>query len=144
MVVDLLSSLFKYPGQTAPVKISLINAQVRPAKPAMREKGKKRRENSSRGKIFCREREGEGERRAGERGGVLLTTEAIYMVRRPEEREKDNERERKRDEKEGEETFLLSHLLATEAISVARRREEREDVRGRKKGLLPAIPSRRK
>ena len=34
MVVDLMSSLFKYPGQTAPVKIGMVNTRVRPEKPA--------------------------------------------------------------------------------------------------------------
>ena len=38
MVVDLMSSLFKYLGQTAPVKIAPVNAWVRPAKPAKRKK----------------------------------------------------------------------------------------------------------
>ena len=101
-----MSSLFKYPGQTAPLKIGLVDAQVRPAKPTKREKERKRRENSSRWKNFRREREGEEDRRVRERG-VLLATEAISMARRPEEtrgeRERQWEREGERDEKEGEE-----------------------------------------
>ena len=81
-----MSSLFRYPDQTALVKIGPVNAQVRRAKLAERErereKGKKRRENSSRRKNFHHEREGERERRARERGGVLLVMEAISVARR--------------------------------------------------------------
>ena len=48
LAVDLMSTLFKYPGQTAPVKMGPANARVRPAKRAKREKWKKKRGNSSR------------------------------------------------------------------------------------------------
>ena len=34
MAIDLMSSLFKHPGQTAPVKIAPVKPRVRPAKPA--------------------------------------------------------------------------------------------------------------
>ena len=86
LAIDLIPSLFKYPCQIASVKISPVNARVRPAKPAKREKGKGRRGERTRdGKISIaregrRERkdeeiEGEGERERRERGerGRLLT-----------------------------------------------------------------------
>ena len=38
MVIDLMSSLFKYLSQTATVKIAPVNTWVRPAKPAKRKK----------------------------------------------------------------------------------------------------------
>ena len=98
-----MSSLFKHPSQTTPIKVGPLNAPVGPEKPAKREKGNNRTENSSRSKNFCHKREGEGERRARERG-VLLATEGIFVARKPEEREKDVGREREREikrEKEG-------------------------------------------
>ena len=101
-------SLFKYPGQTAPVKIGPVNAWVRPEKPAKREKGKGRRGERTRDGKIPVAREGRRERKNEEREGKG-------------EREKRERGERK--------TFLLLPLLATEAISVARR-EEREDVAG--------------
>ena len=44
MAVDMMSSLFKYPSQTAPVKIGPVKRAGQTCKPAMREKGQKRRE----------------------------------------------------------------------------------------------------
>ena len=110
MVVYLMLSLFKYPGQTAPVKIGPVNARVRPAKPAKREKGKGRR----------------GERT---RDGKIPVAREGRRERKDEEREGKGEREREKREMGERKTFLLPPLLATEAISVARR-EEREDVVG--------------
>ena len=109
-----MPSLFKYPGQTTPIKISPVNAWVRPAKPAKREKGKGRR----------------GERT---RDGKISVAREGRRERKDEEREGEGEREeRERGERK---TFLLPPLLATEIASVARRHEERGEgrCRGREK-----------
>ena len=105
MAIDLISSLLKYPSKTAPIKIGPVNAQVRPTKPAKREKGGKisvargkerergehgREEFSSRWKPFPlrgnprRERKTPGERE-GER-----------------EKQRDKERERRKERDRGE------------------------------------------
>ena len=117
-----MSSLFKYPGQPAPVKIGMINARVRPEKLVKRENGKKRR---------ARER-------------VLLATEAISVARRLEEREGEKEGEGKREgEREGREEDLPPPASSCDGSNF-RRWEEREDAHGRKNRFLPAVPSRRK
>ena len=95
-------SLFKYPGQTAPVKIGPVNERVRPAKPTKREKGKGRRgERTHDGKIPVA-REGRRERKDEEREGKGERERRERGERGEEEREKRGERERERERNRGD------------------------------------------
>ena len=138
-----MSSLFKYPGQTAPVKIGPVNAQVRPAnlqnknlispllsrwRKTSAVKGRATENSYRDGNYFCRERgrrerEIEGERRRERKG------------RGDEDEEgEENERERVhgRERKGARKTFLLPPLSRRKQFPSrgdARRDKEREKVR---------------
>ena len=70
-----MSSLFKYPSQTAPVKIGPVKRAGQTCKPAKREKGQKRRE--TRGERRGRERECVCVKRASPRDGSHFRREEM-------------------------------------------------------------------
>ena len=86
-----MSSFFKYPGQTAPIKIGPVNAQVRHAKPAKREKGKKRREENA------------GERSSPGDGSHFRVEETRGGRERQREREREREIKRGKEGRRGRE-----------------------------------------
>ena len=152
-----MSSLFKYPSQTAPVKIGPVKRAGQTYKPAKREKGQKRRETrgerrGERGERREREREREREcvcvKRASPRDGSHFRREEMRGERwrgervspssslrrnlfptreRARARDRDRERER-RDENREREAFLP--VSPRDGISVARER-----ARGRERRL---------
>ena len=102
-------------------------------------------------------REGDGERRLRERGGVLLATEAIFMARRcrergvMQEREREKERERgrrkERRRERGERGRISSSRLFSRRKSFRREREgvgerEREEGEEREEDFPPLASSR--
>ena len=117
-----MSSPFKYPSQTAPVKIVPVKRAGQTCKPAKREKGQKRRETRG-------ERRGErGERRERERERMCVCEESLASRRKPFPSRGDARREM-----EGREG-LSSLFSATEFVSDARESEsesERERERER-------------
>ena len=148
MAVDLMSSLFKYPSQTAPVKIGPVKRAGQTCKPAKREKGQKRSEmrgerRGERGERRERERECVCVKRASPRDGSHFRREEMRGERwrgervsprsslrrnlfptreRARARDRDRERER-RDENREREAFLP--VSPRDGISVAREEERR-------------------
>ena len=113
MPVDLMPSLFKYPGQTAPVKIGSVNTRVRPAKPAKREKGKGRTVERTRDGKISVAREGRRERK-------------------DEEIEGEGERERReREEREGREEDFPPPASSHDESNF-----RREETRGERRGKM--------
>ena len=103
-----MSSLFKYPGQTAPVKSVRSNARVRPANLQRERKGR-------RGE---REREGEERQKSRERGfSSCLSSRRNFRRQRESEGKRETARERGKTKREGE----------------RRRERRREEERRRKK-----------
>ena len=114
-----MSSLFKYLGQTDPV-----NAGVRPAKPAKREKGKVRRgERTPHDGKNSVAREGRRERKDEER--ELLAMEKFPF------REGRRGREREREEREGREEDFPPPASSHDGSNFCR-----EEMRGERRGKL--------
>ena len=101
----MMSSLFKYPSQTAPVKIGPVKRAGQTCKPAKREKGQKRRETRG---------ERRGERGERERERMCVCEESLASRRKPFPSRGDARREMER--REG----LSSLFSATEFVSDAR------------------------
>ena len=146
-----MSSLFKYPSQTAPVKIGPVKRAGQTCKPAKREKGQKRRETrgerrGERGERRERERECvcvkrasprdgshfrreemRGERWRGERVSPRSSLRRNLFPTRERSRARDRDREGRGETKIARERLFFLSLLATEFPSRERERGEERD-----------------
>ena len=128
-----MSSLFKYPGQTAPVKIGLVNARVRPVKPA---KNIISPLSSLSSCLFSLDGKKQVQRK-GERERELLSRRKLFMSREGEKRER--EEGSKREERSGEEfssrrkPFPWRGDPRRERKTAGEREKERDKERERRK-----------
>ena len=152
MAVDLMSSLFNYPGQTAPVKIVVVKAGQTCKTCKDIERG---RSNERMGEEEMK-REIAGERRKEEREGEVplsvprrreakkLFFVAIISPSRVRKRGARKEARENGKNSANERERLRERGFTGEREVTGEKFYGRERSVGEKKGLLPAVPSRRK